>query len=106
MHTVNKLSYVIAFNQTIDNITILNKQLQWLSAFQNIEVILVEYGQNYPTLSDKMGVTYKYLKVDETYYSRAKAWNIGLRYSGAEYVAFSTPDTIMLHQSLDKAMKL
>lgn len=104
MHTVNKLSYIIAFNQEYDSLRNLNLILNFLKKFSNIEIIIVEYGSKYPILDTKVGVNTLFIKT-EGVYTNAKAWNYGLKYSTSDHVLFSSVNDITEPKYLEDAMK-
>ena len=89
-----RITYVIGYRHSMDRIMNLKKTLEWVSAFSNIDVVLVEQDDQ-PKI-DHLNLPGRYIFAKNNGpYNRAWAFNIALKYNNNPIIAFGDSDLIM-----------
>jgi hypothetical protein len=100
-------SYIIPFNQKIDEIHSLRKVLEWLKMFKSIEVIIVEYYEKSPSLNE---LSYPFLHIpvknDGSIFSPSWAYNIGSKRSSSDIVIFGNSSTVTNPENIKSGVSL
>jgi len=107
MSTMRSFSYIIPFNQKLDDIHLLRKVLEWLKMFKSIEVIVVECYEKSPILNE---LSYPFLHIpvknDGTVFSPSWAYNIGARRSSTKVLIFGNTLTVTSPENIKTAISL
>lgn len=89
-----RITYVIGYRHSNDRIMNLKKTLEWVSAFSNIDIILVEQDK-YSKISH-LYIPGRYVfAYNDGPYNRSWAFNIAMRYNQNPIIAFGDSDLIM-----------
>lgn len=89
-----RITYVIGYRHSMDRIMNLKKVLEWVSAFSNIDIIIVEQDA-VPKISH-LNLPGRYIFAKNPGpYNRAWGFNIALKYNMNPIIAFGDSDLIM-----------
>jgi GT2 family glycosyltransferase len=89
-----RLTYVIGYRHRMDRIMNLKKTLEWVSAFSNIDIVLVEQDSESKVSHLALPVRHIFAK-NSGPYNRSWAFNIALRYNQNPMIAFGDSDIVM-----------
>ncbi len=98
------LTYIIPYKHSNDRLNNLKRVINWTLGFNNIEVILVEQD-NTPKVNN-IDFKCKYYFIENKHLPFNKAWtfNVGLKYSRSNIIAFGDSDLIMHPQKFIDAV--
>jgi predicted glycosyltransferase involved in capsule biosynthesis len=98
-------TYIIGYRHKLERITNLKKVLEWLSGFNGVEIIIVEQDSS-PKLPTFTLKGFKYIFTKSNFpYNRSWAFNVGLKNSTTNVIAFGDSDLIMTPTSLIESIK-
>lgn len=99
-------TFIIGYRHRPDRIQNLKRVLDWLVGFGGVEIIIVEQDkkQKLPDYGLK-GVKYVFTKSNLPY-NRSWAFNVGLKYSSSNVIAFGDSDLVMNPHEMINSLKL
>jgi predicted glycosyltransferase involved in capsule biosynthesis len=102
---IPKFTYVIPFRFSNDRIIPLRRVLDWLSGFQNIEVMIVEQDKHSKISHLNLKANIVFVESDAPF-NKAWAYNIALKRTISPFIIFGDADTIMNPHQLIESLKL
>lgn len=94
-----RVTYVIGYRHRIDRIINLRKVLEWLSSFNNVDVIIVEQDKYSKISHLNLRATHVFIKSDKPY-NRSWAFNVALKRNKNPVIIFGDCDIVMDPQEL------
>ncbi len=94
-----RITYVIGYRHKADRIINLRKVLEWLSGFNNIDVMLVEQDKYSKISHLNLRAKHVFIKSDQPY-NRSWAFNVALKKNTNPIIIFGDSDIIMDPQEL------
>lgn len=101
---VPKFTYVIPFRFSNDRIIPLRRVLDWLSGFQNIEVMIVEQDKHSKISHLNLKANIVFVESDAPF-NKAWAYNIAMKRSNSPFIIFGDADTTMNPHHLISSIK-
>lgn len=101
---IPKFTYVIPFRFSNDRIIPLRRVLDWLSGFQNIEVMIVEQDKHSKISHLNLKANIVFVESDAPF-SKAWAYNIAMKRSNSPFLIFGDADTVMNPHNLISSIK-
>lgn len=94
-----RVTYVIGYRHRIDRIINLRKVLEWLSSFNNVDIIIVEQDKYSKISHLNLRATHVFIKSDKPY-NRSWAFNVALKRNRNPVIIFGDCDIVMDPQEL------
>ncbi len=89
------LTYIIPYKHSTDRLNNLKRVINWLKGFNNIEIILVEQDKTPKVNNIDFGCKYYFIENEQVPFNKAWSFNVGLKYSTSNIVAFGDSDLVM-----------
>ena len=100
-----KFSYIIPFRFSHDRILPLRRIIEWLSGFQNVEIILVEQDKH--SKIDYLNIKAKHIFIQsEAPFNKSWAFNVGVKRATSQTIIFADADFIMNPMELIESLKM
>jgi len=102
---IPKFSYIIPFRYSPDRILPLRRIIEWLSGFQNVEIIVVEQDKH--SKIDYLNIRAKHIFIQsEAPFNKSWALNVGVKRATSQTILFGDADFIMNPMELIEALKM
>jgi glycosyltransferase involved in cell wall biosynthesis len=102
---VPKFTYIIPFRYSQDRILPLKRITEWLSGFQNVEIIIVEQDKH--SKIDFMNFKATHIFVEsELPFNKSWAYNVGLKRASSSVIVFGEADFLMNPMELIECLKV
>lgn len=87
-------TYVIGYRHRMDRLPNLRRVLEWINGFNGVEVLLIEQDTHSKIKNLNLKAKHIFIKSDMPY-NRSWAFNVALKYSTSQLIAFGDSDLIM-----------
>lgn len=98
-------SYIIAYRHTPERLDNLRKVIQWLYAFNGVEIIIVEEDNNSKLNNINIPAKHIFLK-SKLPFNKSFAFNVGLNYTTTPIIVFGDSDVIVEPNSFVNSLNL
>jgi len=97
-------TYIIGYRHKPDRLQNLRRTLDWINGFRGVQVLLIEQDKHSKISHLKLPCKHIFVKSDKPY-NRSWAFNIGIKYTQTDIVAFGDSDLIMEPNDLIEGLK-